>query len=64
MNKSQIKENENSKFLRTPAACSRYGIGRNLLRQTAEKAGAAVRIGRVFLIDVDRMDAYFSGLAK
>ena len=58
MRKAQIIENANSKFLRVPAASARYGLGKGLLKDTAEKAGAVVRIGRTYLVSVDIMDNY------
>ena len=40
-------------------AAMRYGIGKTLLRQISDEAGAVVRIGRCRRIDIRKLDDYF-----
>ena len=51
------------KTCRLEQACQRYGVGRNTMRQIAEQAGAVVRIGRNYLIDIPRVDEYMNVLS-
>lgn len=48
---------------RIEQACARYGVGRNTMRQIAEQAGAVVRIGRNYLINFQKVDAYMDSLS-
>lgn len=48
---------------RIDQACARYGVGRNTMRQIAEQAGAVVRIGRNYLINFQKVDAYMDSLS-
>lgn len=64
MQKRNSKPAENARALRIKECCARYGLGRALMRRTAEKAGAVIRIGRAVLFDVEKLDAYFSRLTK
>ncbi len=48
---------------RIDQACARYGVGRNTMRQIAEQAGAVVRIGRNYLINFHKVDAYMDSLS-
>ncbi len=48
---------------RIEQACARYGVGRNTMRQIAEQAGAVVRIGRNYLINFHKVDAYMDSLS-
>lgn len=45
-------------------ACTRYGIGRNTMRNVAEEAGAVVRIGRLWRVNLPVMDAYFDNITE
>ena len=45
-------------------ACIRYGVGKNTMRTLAEKAGAVIRIGRIFLINYKVMDSYMDELTS
>ncbi|MBS6395849.1 MAG: hypothetical protein KH452_01675 [Clostridiales bacterium] len=49
---------------RIDQACARYGVGRNTMRQIAEQAGAVVRIGRNYLINFQKVDAYLDFLSE
>ncbi len=46
------------------AACMRYGIGRNKMRELAEEAGAVVRIGRLYLVNYSVMDEFMDARTK
>lgn len=43
---------------RIPEGMRRYGLGREVLKRTAEEAGAVVRIGRTFLINFEKLDEF------
>lgn len=49
---------------RIEQACARYGLGRNTMRNVAEQAGAVIKIGKCYLIDFQKVDAYMDSLAK
>jgi hypothetical protein len=44
-------------------ACMRYSLGRSLMRETAEKAGAIIKVGRIMLIHYGKVDKYLESLA-
>lgn len=44
-------------------ACARYGVGIGTMRKIAEDAGAVVRIGRTYLINFTKVDAYMDMLS-
>lgn len=48
---------------RLPEACRRYGIGRTAMRTIAQKAGAEIKVGRSYLINFDKVDAYMDELS-
>lgn len=48
---------------RIDQACARYGVGRNTMRQIAEQAGAVIKIGRNYLINFQKVDAYMDSLS-
>lgn len=48
---------------RVPEAMKRYGLGRNAVRDAAVAAGAVIKLGRSYLINFDRMDAYMDSLS-
>lgn len=62
MNKSQIKQNDDSYLLTTKEACSRYGFGASKMRQIAKEAGAEVKVGRAYRLRRSRLDEYFDSL--
>lgn len=49
---------------RIEQACARYGLGKNTMRNVAEQAGAVIKIGKCYLIDFQKVDAYMDNLAK
>ena len=64
MNKRTVRETSAQVTTgRIEEACSRYGLGRKSMRETAEKAGAIVKLGRVLLIHYGKMDKYLESLA-
>ena len=42
--------------------CVRYGLGESTMREIAERAGAAFKVGRSYLINFDKMDQYIDKL--
>lgn len=48
---------------RIEQACARYGVGRNTMRKIAEDSGAVIRIGRNYLINFEKVDAYMSAMS-
>ena len=48
---------------RIEQACARYGVGRNTMRKIAEDSGAVIRIGRNYLINSEKVDAYMSAMS-
>lgn len=49
---------------RIEQACARYGLGKNTMRNVAEQAGAVIKIGKCYLVDFQKVDAYMDSLAK
>ena len=45
-------------------ACQRYNLGRNTMRRMAEEAGAVIRIGRIYLINFSKVDAYLDEISE
>ena len=45
-------------------ACARYGLGRNTMRKVAGEAGAEIKIGKCYLINFSKVDAYMDSLAN
>lgn len=43
--------------------CMRYGLGKNTMRKVADDAGAVVRIGKCYLINFSKVDAYMDSLS-
>lgn len=46
------------KSIRIPEAQKRYGLGREMVKQLAKDCGAAIKIGKCFLVNVERMDKF------
>ena len=46
------------KTIRVPEAQRRYGLGREGVKKIAKECGAVVRVGRSFLVNVERMDKF------
>ena len=51
------------KTIKIEPACMRYGVGKNTMRKIAEDAGAVVRIGKSYLINVSKVDKYMDALS-
>ena len=51
------------KTIKIESACMRYGVGKNTMRKIAEDAGAVVRIGKSYLINVSKVDKYMDSLS-
>lgn len=49
---------------RIEQACARYGLGRNTMRKVAGEAGAEIKIGKCYLINFSKVDAYMDSLAN
>ena len=63
MNRRKIFSNmQKSTFLRLPDVQARYQVGRATARKLSDEAGATVKVGRVVLVDVARLDAYLETL--
>ena len=45
-------------------ACMRYGLGRNTMRRVADDAQAVIRIGKLYLINFSKVDAYMDSISK
>lgn len=57
------KEMSQVKTTKIEPACMRYGVGKNTMRKIAEDAGAVVRIGKSYLINVSKVDKYMDALS-
>lgn len=57
------KEIPQVKTTKLEPACMRYGVGKNTMRKIAEDAGAVVRVGKSYLINVPKVDAYMDSLS-
>lgn len=62
MNKME-KNVSDAKTGRIEEACLRYGVGRNSMRQLASDAGAVVRLGKIYLVNYSKVDAYMDNLS-
>nr|WP_295278317.1 DUF6462 family protein [uncultured Blautia sp.] len=49
---------------RIEQACARYGLGKNTMRKVAGEAGAEIKIGKCYLINFSKVDAYMDSLAN
>ena len=50
---------------RIKEACARYSLGKDAMREIAEKAGAVIQLSsRLTLYDFVKIDAYLGSLAK
>ena len=45
-------------------ACTRYGLGKASIRRIAEDAGAVIRIGKRYLINFSKVDAYMDSISE
>ena len=48
---------------RIEQACLRYGLGKNTMRTVAEDAQAVIRIGKSYLINYSKVDAYMDSMS-
>ena len=60
MMKSEVPQ---VKTIKIELACMRYGVGKNTMRKIARDAGAVVRIGKSYLINVSKVDRYMDALS-
>ena len=51
------------KTIGLPEACTRYGLGKHSMRKVAEDAGAVVRIGKRYLVNIQRVDLYMDSIS-
>lgn len=49
---------------RIEQACERYGIGKTSMRQVAADAGAEIKIGKSYLINFTKVDAYMDSISE
>lgn len=54
----------NAKTGRIEQACARYGVGRSTMRNIAKEAGAEVKIGKCYLINFSKVDAYMDNMCE
>ena len=45
-------------------ACIRYGLGKNTMRKVAIEAGAEIKIGKCYLINFTKVDAYMDSISE
>lgn len=45
-------------------ACMRYGLGKNTMRKVADDAQAVIRIGKCYLINFSKVDAYMDSISE
>lgn len=48
---------------RIEQACFRYGLGKNTMRKVAEDAQAVIRIGKSYLVNYSKVDAYMDSMS-
>ena len=44
-------------------ACMRYGVGKATMRNIAKEAGAEVKVGKCYLINFSKVDAFIDSLS-
>ena len=65
--KRRIINNElgiESKAGRIEQACARYGVGKTTMRNIAREAGAEVKVGKCYLINFSKVDAYLDEISE
>lgn len=45
-------------------ACMRYGLGKNTMRKVADDAQSVIRIGKCYLINFSKVDAYMDSISE
>ena len=63
MKKSERTE-QDAKTGRIDQACARYGLGRNTMRKVAEESKAVIKIGKCYLINFSKVDAYMDSMSE
>lgn len=64
MNRRQGSTETAVKTGRMTEAVKRYGVGKTTMRRLAAEAGAAVKVGRSYLIDFGVMDRYMDTMRE
>ena len=65
MNKrGEIHNNKAMKTGRIDDAMQRYGVGRQTIRKVAKEAKAEIKIGRSYLVNFEKLDAYFDAVSR
>ena len=49
---------------RIEQACLRYGVGKSTMRQIATNAGAVIRVGKTYLVNYTKVDAYMDAISE
>lgn len=65
--KRRIINNElgiESKAGRIEQACARYGVGKTTMRNIAREAGAEVKVGKCYLINFSKVDAFIDSISE
>lgn len=65
--KRRITNNEfgiESKAGRIEQACARQGVGRTTMRNIAKEAGAEVKVGKCYLINFSKVDAFIDSISE
>lgn len=61
----ELKRNEPEvKTGKLEQACMRYGLGKNSMRKVAEEAAAVIRVGKCYLANYTKVDAYMDSISK
>ena len=61
----KIERNEpEAKTGKLEQACLRYGLGKNSMRRVADDAGAVIKIGKSYLINYTKVDAYMDSISE
>lgn len=64
MNLKIYKAEENCNYLSIKEACSRANVGASTMRRIAEEAHAVIKIGRLYRINWQKIEAYLENLSK
>lgn len=54
---------EDVRFCRVPFGCNRYSLGRASLMREAAQANAIIRLQNIVLLDIQKLDEHFAGIA-
>ncbi len=63
MRKTELFEPD-AKTGKIDQACMRYGLGKNTMRKVAIEAGAEIKIGKCYLINFTKVDAYMDSISE